>query len=682
MTEQHYLKNELDEHIKTNSSTWLFIAQSALDGFWYRDLENPENEWVSSKFWENLGYDVEEKKHLSSEWQDITFKEDLEVEASNLKKHIADSRHSYDQIMRYRRKDGGISLFRRQGIIIQDAEGNPTRLFGVHTDLTDQSLKVEDLTGRNTLLNSVLDSTQNGIIGLDADGRVMIVNLTARHMLGGITIDPPFNWPEAVQFLDPDTLKPLSSSSDPITRSLSGMSLKGETTLMSRHKKDSEPRYTRLTSSILTDDIKAETGIDIVLVIEDISELEMNRQQVERASRLDALGQLTGGIAHDFNNILATIQYSIQLLSMKTADERSKNYLRTVQTSITRGSQLTQRLLAFANRQPGLAESSLVGDVMDEFAGLATPVIEEAIEMNINPCLDDLWVFCDIGQLENALLNLVLNSRDAIMRSSKGNQISLTARAVAELDADATLRRENTQSYIMRGLNTQDELSRLKDKDVGYRYVEFAVTDNGPGMSEEVRRRAVDPFFTTKSTNSGTGLGLSMVYGFVQQAGGELRIYSEDGIGTTVRLLIPRGAPGGKREEPVKRLPEPSGQQQRILIVEDEFGLLSAMTEIVESFGYVVMQAINGVEAIEVLEKNPEIDLLLTDVVMPGGVSGFELAQKFRLKLPNLPVIYMSGYAGFTEEQIGDVKAPLIQKPAPPAELAEAIQTALSTPIK
>lgn len=539
------------------------------------------------------------------------------------------------------------------------------------TDTTEERDHLLQLSGR---LNAVLEAARSGIFGLDKDGTILIVNPTGRHMLGGISHLPPFRWPDTIIFLDPEDLHPLELSANPVKRIIAGQSVKGETAIMSRAGSDN-PRYVRVTSALISGDPSA--SVRYVIVIDDISEQEKNRQQIERSSRLDALGQLTGGIAHDFNNLLATIQYAVQLAAKDETSEAKTKYLQTALTSVKRGADLTQRLLAFAKRQPGVAKTRLVADVIYEFAELVTPTIEEKLSLSFSVERSDLWVFCDIPQLENALLNLVLNSRDAIIREGKGSKIVVSARAVAEIDSDAVLRRENPHTYIAKGLHAEHSAERLRDDGRVYRYIEFAVTDNGPGMSDEVKRRALDPFFTTKAANSGTGLGLSMVYGFIQQANGELRLYSEVGLGTTVRMLLPRGTPSGEREAPVDRLPAPTGKGQRIMVVEDEENLLTMVCDLLDALGYQVVQAHSGRDALALIDRGEQFNLLLTDVVMPGGVGGFELAQEVRKKLPEMPVIYMSGYTGFSKEEVGQVTAPVVQKPCPPSELASLIREAL-----
>ncbi|WP_010138893.1 response regulator, partial [Oceanicola sp. S124] len=507
----------------------------------------------------------------------------------------------------------------------------------------------------NNRLGAILDATRSGIIGMTADGHVQFANAGGRTMMGEIEREPPFAWPEAVAFVDPQSLVALPPERNPVLRALGGEVLRGETALM-RREGALAPRYVRVSSA----PVSAQEAADVttVVILDDITEQEKNRQQIERSSRLDALGQLTGGVAHDFNNILATIEYAVQLVKPETT-KTALPFLDTVQMSVRRGAELTQRLLAFAKRQPGLESSVPTGQVLRDFEELATPAIEKSIELVFMPDASDPKVFCDIGQLENALLNLVLNSRDAIVGSGIGSRISVSVRSLSEVDPHSAL-------YGQDGEGEERQ-----------RYVEFSVTDNGPGMTDEVKRRATDPFFTTKDQNAGTGLGLSMVYGFVEQARGEMRIYSEPGLGTTVRMILPRGTDANTREAPKLRAAVPEGAGQRILIVEDEESLLDIVSEVVRGLNYEVETASSGREALKMIEAGLPLDLLLTDVVMPGGIGGFELAAELRKRLPEVPVIYMTGYSGLLEKDMGTVVAPTLQKPCAPAELGAALQRAL-----
>ena len=522
-----------------------------------------------------------------------------------------------------------------------------------------------------TRLKTVLDTTTSGIIAFDHDGNIIMINLPARHFLGGISAATPFPWPETVDFLDSEDLSRLEASKSPVRRAQAGQRLKSEIALMERSANE-EARYMRIASATVTD---GTSPVRCVVVLEDVSEAEKNRQQVERAGRLDALGQLTGGIAHDFNNLLATIEYALELSLSTGVNDQAQDYLKTAIGSVRRGSELTARLLSFAKRQPGRAHSQRVGDILREFHALAGPSIEEVITLTFEEHTPDLHVYCDGGQLENALLNLVLNSRDAILRSGQGDRITVSVRKVIEADTDFGHRKEQADEAVHRGVAA--DIARPGAPKGSRRYVEFAVTDNGPGMSVEVKRRALDPFFTTKQTNSGTGLGLSMVYGFIQHSDGELRMYSEEGHGTTIRLLLPSGSSEGKLEGPVVDLPIHKGTGESILIVEDDVELRRIMAELVRSLGYSIEVAGSGRQALQMFGAGFECDLLLTDIVMPGGIGGFELGEQVRAIRPRMPIVYMSGYTGFTEAEMGSAIGRFVQKPCSPSELSDAIAAGL-----
>jgi PAS domain S-box-containing protein len=800
--EKHYLETELEQAIQSDISIWEFLRAGSLDGVWYWDLENPENEWMSPEFWRLFGIDPETKAHKASEWQNLIFPEDGELALKNFERHLADPSHPYDQVVRYIHADGSTVWVRCRGMAIRDKTGKAIRFLGAHVDLTSQvkaenaiadAKTFQDLMFQNlpdmvfvkddafriirandkflavypedvrsgvigtttleqyddeekdafliedrrafeegfseveetisfpngqrrslltrkvsfkdnknqkfligiarditelvqarsdnekslSLLETVLKTATSGVIGLNRDGSIAFINPAAREMLGGITTAPPMAWPEEIGFLDIETATPLDASNSPLQRTLAGQSIAGQVFLMSQLG-DNPPRFVRVATSNVAEE---KPDVRAVIILDDVSEQERNRQQVERASRLDALGQLTGGIAHDFNNLLATIQYNLQLAQLKLdkkGEAVADDYLDQALKSIVRGADLTERLLSFAKRQPGRATSQSVQEIFKDFEALSKPTIEATIDYQIVDVDEDLNVYCDPAQLENALLNLVLNSRDAIVRGGKGSTVRVQARGISEIDADLMTRKESPGTYIARGLHSEHAKSQELPDNVAYRYVEVAVTDDGPGMSDEVKARAIDPFFTTKGTNSGTGLGLSMVYGFIQQSGGELRIYSEEGHGTTVRLILPRGTSEGTREGVKRRKEVVPGSGQKILIVEDEPALLKSMIEIVEMLGYRAIGRKDAHEAQILLDSDELFDLLLTDIVMPGELNGFELASKARELRPGLPIVYMSGYTGYSENEMGDVRAELIAKPCAPNELSIVLHNALS----
>ncbi|MDW4498695.1 ATP-binding protein [Sulfitobacter sp. D35] len=533
---------------------------------------------------------------------------------------------------------------------------------------------VSELRTTRKLLVDVFDTTTEGILAFDSSGRVRLANKAARRMLGGVEDKEPFDWPEDVRFSALDVNETDTAGANPIKRLLEGAAQHSGVNVLTR-RGEREHRYVRINSARSNDESSA---IWSVLALNDVTEIEEGRQQIERANRLDALGQLTGGIAHDFNNLLSTIEYGTELSKTTENSEQRQTYHDTVLSAVRKGAVLTSRLLAFAKRQPGRAASVLVSQVLDDLEQLAKPTIEESIDLMVSCSDPELLVYCDIGQLESALLNLVINARDALVTQGVGGRITVSARGVSDVDADLGRRRENLSAYIAQGLSAAN-CGERGTVNRTHRFVELVVTDNGTGMSDRVKARATDPFFSTKASGAGTGLGLSMVYGFVQQSDGDMRIYSEPGLGTTVRITLPRGSEAGPREEPVDQLPVSKGQGEVVLIVEDRRELLDMMGDVIGQLGYEVLKAPDGTAALETVMSGTKIDLLLTDVVMPGAINGFELAERTRAVLPELPVVYMSGYTGYSSADMGSVVAPILQKPGTPMDLARTIRDALGS---
>lgn len=500
-----------------------------------------------------------------------------------------------------------------------------------------------DMKRLSDRLGAILDTTRSAIIGLARDGSISIANPGAARMLCLASQDWPVPWPGTVRFVDAEDGHPLDASADPIHRAMAGATLVSERAIL-RRGADSPARVVRVSSAQV--EASGQGDVATVLVMEDVTEQERNRQQAERSRRLDALGQLTGGVAHDFNNILGTIAYATELAAM-SADAPQKKFLDTALASVRRGDRLTSRLLTFARRQPGSVRPVLVSEVLSELQDLAGPVLERTVALHVGAPEAGLRVLCDPSQLENALLNLVLNSRDALLGQRGTGNIVVQAGRAAESDPQ------------------------------GHPRVEISVTDDGPGMTPEVRQRATDPFFTTKGESGGTGLGLSMVYGFAEQSDGELLIDTASGAGTSVRILLPEGELPDEEEVAAEPGPSP-GSGETILVVEDETDLLAMTSEIIRTLGYEVITAPSGRAALERIERGAlSFDLLLTDIVMPGGVGGFELARRLRDLRPGIPVIYMSGYAGITRESMGSVPAPTLRKPCSPADLSRALRRQL-----
>ena len=359
------------------------------------------------------------------------------------------------------------------------------------------------------------------------------------------------------------------------------------------------------------------------------AERERVEEALRQSQKMEAVGQLTGGLAHDFNNLLAGISGSLELIRLRNSQGRTAkigSYIEVAMTSVNRAAALTHRLLAFSRRQtldPKPTEvNHLVGGMKDLFSRTVGPGIEVGTKLATN-----LWsVLCDPNQLENALLNLVINARDAM--PDGGHLLIETANSVfPDLRNDV-----NTSSC---------------EKTPAGEYLGLFVSDTGVGMTPAVMGRAFDPFFTTKPTGQGTGLGLSMIYGFVQQSGGHVLLKSDVGKGTAVSIYLPRHLGAAKSVEEVSMAIGPSSSKPGaiVLLVEDETAVRMIVAEVLSDLGCTVLEADSGESGLHVVSSRTRIDLLLTDVGLPGGMNGRQLADAAREQRPGLKVLFLTGFA-------------------------------------
>jgi PAS domain S-box-containing protein len=353
-------------------------------------------------------------------------------------------------------------------------------------------------------------------------------------------------------------------------------------------------------------------------------DLMVAEHALRQAQKMEAVGQLTGGIAHDFNNLLAGIGGSLQILQKRLHQQRfegNERYISMGLDAVRRAAALTQRLLAFARRQTLDPKPT---DVNRLIAGM-----EELIRRTVGPSVSlevvgagGLWpTRIDPSQLENSLLNLCINARDAMMPG--GGRLTIET-ANKWLDDRAAAERELPPGQ----------------------YISLCVTDTGSGMAPDVIKRVFDPFFTTKPLGQGTGLGLSMVYGFVRQSGGQVRIYSEPERGTTMCLYLPRFVGAAEEDAPrPDRAEIEEGDGQTILVIEDEATILTLITELLVEAGYRVLSAPDGQAGLQMLQSGRRIDFLVTDVGLPGGINGRQVADAARISRPSLKVLFITGYA-------------------------------------
>ena len=396
----------------------------------------------------------------------------------------------------------------------------------------------------------------------------------------------------------------------------------------------------------------------VVVVARDITNRKAAEEQLFQAQKMDALGQLTRGIAHDFNNLLAIILGNLELLEEQVSGRsESGDLVRRAVEAAERGALLTQRLLAFSRQQPLQTRPTNLNQLVTGMIDLLRRTLGETIQVQ-TILAGDLWpAVVNPAQFENGLINLAVNARDAMPRGGK---------LVVETD--------NVE------LNT-DDAANHRDALPG-EYVMLAVTDNGVGMTPDVLERACEPFFTTKETGRGSGLGLNMVYGLVRQSGGHMVIQSDPGQGAMVKVYLPRAqAPGATEEQPDEAMATVHpGKAETILVVEDDAQVRQLAVSMLSRLGYTTVEAGSARIALQSLAERPQIALLFTDIVLPGGMNGVELAEEAQRQYPDLKVLFTSGYPenALAHHQRPNQNLELIPKPYRKVDLAHKLHAILA----
>jgi PAS domain S-box-containing protein len=413
---------------------------------------------------------------------------------------------------------------------------------------------------------------------------------------------------------------------------------------------DGDVRFVREIAAPILD----ETGVVIREhgTIQDITEMKQAEDNLRQAQKMEAVGQLTGGVAHDFNNLLAVISGNTELLADEIGADDQR--LQAVLRAATRGAELTQRLLSFSRRQPLRPQPINMNRLISDMSGLLSRTLGAGVQIS-TPATPGLWqAMADPGQLENALLNLALNARDAM---PGGGELRIKAANAVLDDAGAAALGAGPGDYVV-----------------------LSVGDSGTGISPEVRHRVFEPFFTTKEVGQGSGLGLSMVYGFARQSCGAAAVESEPGVGTIVRLYLPRAV--GPAAAPAPSAAEaPRGHGETVLVVEDDPDVRRLAVSLLESLGYGVLHAADETSALKALSETPGIDLLLSDVVLARGSNGPGLAQAAKERRPDLKVLFMSGYPGKALDHYRlDDGARVLRKPFRRSDLAKTVREALDGP--
>lgn len=483
------------------------------------------------------------------------------------------------------------------------------------SDITEQKRREEALRESEERFRKSFEDAAIGMAIVGVDGQFRLVNRAFSEMVG-------YSASELVA----KTISGITHPDDvEVSNALREKILKGDRSDHPQEKryihKNGQVIWVSLTEAL----IRGADGQNLYTIgqVQDITEHKEAEDRLRQALKMEAVGQLTGGVAHDFNNLLASIIGNLELVSNKIQDDAVlRRRIDRAMRSAKAGGVLTNRLLAFSRRQNLEPCQTNIADLIDNTLDLLNHSVSEAIEIKTDFAPDLLPTLVDQNQLENALLNLAINARDAM---PNGGQLSIYGR-------NASLERNYSRYF-----------GRIDAGD----YVQLSVRDTGTGMTQEVLDHLFEPFFTTKDVGEGSGLGLSMVFGFIKQSGGHIDVESEFGAGTVFTLYLPV-ANGELRDLAVdapKGSDVPRGEGQKVLLVEDDESVRDATAAMLEHLGYVVIDGGAGGEAIDLLDRSPEVELILTDVVLSNGNSGPEIAKEAVKRRPDLGVLMMTGYA-------------------------------------
>ena len=526
--------------------------------------------------------------------------------------------------------------------IVPESDGTAINLYA--TDITERTRAEEELQ----ILSRGIEDSQSLVIVTDLGGTVEYINPRIEEVLGygrdelvGQSVKilrPPEHDSEKYNDLWNTVREGKNWRGELNYQTKSGASVLMQMSVSPVHDQDGKPTH-------------------FIGINEDITQSRAVEEQLRQSQKLEAVGQLTGGIAHDFNNLLAVIRGNLELIGMEiTGQEDLVKHLEAAKSAVVRGADLTARLLAFSRQSKLETGANNLNEVIYELHELLDRSLGERVTLRFRP-FEGLWqTTVNRSQLENAIINVCNNARDAM---PDGGMLTI----------------ETRNTYL-------DEAYAAQNVDVKPgEYVMVAFMDEGTGMPPDVVERIFEPFFTTKSEGKGSGLGMSMVYGFVKQSGGHAKIHSEVGRGTTVRIYLPRNTESAVAAEP-SQASEPERAEignAVILVVEDQESVRTIVTEMLEKLKCQVNGVESGRQALKILESDVRVDVLFTDVVMPE-MSGFELAQKARQLRPDLKVLFTSGFAdnAIAKSEHLQAGADLITKPYSMAELANKIQQILN----
>lgn len=636
-----------EQAVKGNEAMFRTLAQAMPNQVWAASASGSLN-WFNAQVYHYSG--AKPGTLDGDKWGAIVHPDDRDT-STQLWRQSVKLGLPYEIEMRVRRADGVYRWHLARALPIRDDRGVITRWIGTNTDIEDQRATSDALAQQVELRTAERDRmwrmATDIMLVADIEARIVAVNPAFTHHLG---------WSESEVIGTSFIALVHSLDREAIEQEALRLKLGDGTFKLENRIRRKDGGYSILSWSGATDKkfIHA-IGRDKTVERAAAEALKHTEQALQQAQKMETIGKLTGGVAHDFNNLLQVISGNLQMLAVDTAgNARAEKRVAGAMGGVARGAKLASYLLAFGRRQALEPKVVKIGRFVVAMEDMLLRSLGEEIDLEI-VVSGGLWnTLADTAQVENTILNLCINARDAMDGAGKltievGNAL---------LDVEYARRHAEVEPG---------------------QYVMIAVSDTGGGMSAEVLAQAFEPFFSTKPEGKGTGLGLSMVYGFVKQSGGHVKIYSEQGYGTTVKLYLPRSMETEDAPTPVDVEPIVRGTET-ILVAEDDEGVRTTVVEMLRELGYHVLKANDAASALNIIDSGLPIDLLFTDVVMPGPLRSPELARKARERLPGLAVLFTSGY---TENAIVhggrlDAGVDLLGKPYTREALAKKIRFALS----
>ncbi|HXE17928.1 MAG TPA: PAS domain S-box protein [Stellaceae bacterium] len=647
-----------------NDDGWIREAQAAgRTGTFRLDLTTERLEWTAP-FAALVGFGPDDRVDVLADWERFIFADDV----PKLRAAIAEVRAGGPFSVEMRARTGGATHWLTgRGQSRRDEQGKPRWLVGSLVEITDSKAEEARLSASNEALKVRIAERGTQLRESENRFRLLVEAATDYAMF---LLDPAGN----VASWNPGAERIKGYAADEIVgkhfshfyteedrvagvpaRLLAGARATGRSEIEGwRVRKDGKKFW----ASVVIAAINGEDDelVGFAKITRDLTERRNAEERIRRAQKMEAIGQLTGGVAHDFNNILTVISGNLETVLRHLPQgaaklERSAN---AALRGATRAGALTQQLLAFARRQALEPKALSLNELVTTLSQILRRTLGENILVETRPG-NDLWTaFADGNQLENAILNLAINARDAM---PEGGRLTI----------------ETANVYL-------DRIAAARLDGPAGQYVSLAVRDTGTGMSPETMSKAFEPFFTTKELGQGTGLGLSQVYGFVRQSGGYVGIDSDLGLGTTVKIYLPRHHSDQNTEDDRGMDgPVPRAREETILVAEDDLDVRNFTVEMLIELGYRVIATPDGHAALHELDAHDEIDLLFTDVGLPGGMNGRQLAEAARLRRPGLKVLFTSGYARHAIVHHGrlDPGVELLPKPFTFANLAAKLRHVL-----